>query len=201
MLPPGRARVSTTPAPTGSETCTNTIGTVRVTCCNAVTLRVPLARITSGASATNSACVFAIAFDIVLAPAGVDSHVAAVAPAQLLQGLLERRDASLTSWIICGHVHEYADAPHLLGLLRPRREGPRATQADSDNELASSHGLPRAESTAIQVATRTIKSGNCNRRNGVQLASCAAAIPRAVCLTWVNSGHGAIKLRCPLYPQ
>ncbi len=29
-LPPGRARLSTKPAPTGSATCTNTIGTLRV---------------------------------------------------------------------------------------------------------------------------------------------------------------------------
>ena len=33
-LPPGRARLSTKPAPTGSATCTNTIGTVRVACSN-----------------------------------------------------------------------------------------------------------------------------------------------------------------------
>ena len=32
-LPPGRARLSTKPAPTGSGTITNTIGTVRVICC------------------------------------------------------------------------------------------------------------------------------------------------------------------------
>src|SRR2546430_13328334 len=32
-LPPGRARLSTKPAPTGSVTFTNTIGTGRVDCC------------------------------------------------------------------------------------------------------------------------------------------------------------------------
>ena len=54
-LPPGRARLATKPAPTGSITCTNTIGTVRVACCNAATVGLAVARITSGASATNSA--------------------------------------------------------------------------------------------------------------------------------------------------
>src|SRR5262249_36350761 len=49
-----RAMLRTMPAPTGSGTCTNTIGTSRVTCCNAYMLA-PLARMTSGASATNSA--------------------------------------------------------------------------------------------------------------------------------------------------
>ena len=33
-LPPGRARLSTKPAPTGSGTFANTIGTVRVACSN-----------------------------------------------------------------------------------------------------------------------------------------------------------------------
>jgi hypothetical protein len=50
-LPPGRAALSTKPAPTGSGTCTNTIGTVRLTCCKACTGWLPLARTTS-ASAT-----------------------------------------------------------------------------------------------------------------------------------------------------
>ena len=54
-LPPGRARLSTKPAPTGSATVTNTIGTVRVACCNGPTAEPPAARMTSGASATNSA--------------------------------------------------------------------------------------------------------------------------------------------------
>ena len=39
---------------------------------------------------------------IVLVPADVDPHIAAIAPAQLLQGLLERREAGLTFGIVCG---------------------------------------------------------------------------------------------------
>src|SRR5262249_31796016 len=54
-LPPGRARLLTKPAPTGSGTCTNTIGTVRVACNNGPTVKLPGARMTSGASAINSA--------------------------------------------------------------------------------------------------------------------------------------------------
>ena len=42
------------PAPSGSATAANTIGRVRLICCNAVTARVPLAKMMSGASATNS---------------------------------------------------------------------------------------------------------------------------------------------------
>src|SRR5262245_16283379 len=55
MLPPGRARLSTKPPPTESATAANTTGTVRVTCCNSPKAELPLARMTSGARATNSA--------------------------------------------------------------------------------------------------------------------------------------------------
>jgi hypothetical protein len=55
VFPPGRAKLSTKPPPTGSTTDANTIGTVRVACCNAATAWLVVARMTSGASATNSA--------------------------------------------------------------------------------------------------------------------------------------------------
>ena len=54
-LPPGRGRVATKPAPTGSGVCVKTTGTVRVACSNGPTTVPPEARMTSGASATNSA--------------------------------------------------------------------------------------------------------------------------------------------------
>ena len=53
-LPLGRARLSTIPAPTGSATSTNTIGTLRVACSNGATAAAPLVRMTSGERATNS---------------------------------------------------------------------------------------------------------------------------------------------------
>jgi hypothetical protein len=130
-------------------------------------------------------CVSAIAVGIIFAPADVELHIAALAPTQLLQALLERRDELLTFRIVRSSVQQHADAPDLLGLLRCRRERPCAAQADSDNELASSHSPPRAETAAIQVATRTIKSGNYGGRNGVKQSSRGAPIPRTVCLTWV----------------
>src|SRR5262249_7649025 len=54
-LPPGRDRLLTKPAPTGSATLTNTIGTVRVSCSSCPNDRVPEERMTSGAEATSSA--------------------------------------------------------------------------------------------------------------------------------------------------
>ena len=54
-FPPGRARVSTKPAPTGSPAIGNTIGTVRLASSKLRTVEAPWARMTSGASAANSA--------------------------------------------------------------------------------------------------------------------------------------------------
>src|SRR5262249_52889004 len=42
-LPPGRARLSTKPAPTGSGTIVNTIGIDRVACSNGPTVELPVA--------------------------------------------------------------------------------------------------------------------------------------------------------------
>ena len=66
-LPPGRARLSTKPAPTGSPTTGNTIGTVRVACSNGPTVEAPWARMTSGASAANSAACLRISAALVVA--------------------------------------------------------------------------------------------------------------------------------------
>ena len=66
-LPPGRARLSTKPAPTGSAATGNTIGTVRVACSIAPTVEVPWARMTSGASAANSTACLRISAALVVA--------------------------------------------------------------------------------------------------------------------------------------
>ena len=67
-LPPGRARLATKPAPTGSMTTANTIGTVRVACSNGATVAVPVpARMTSGASAANSAACLRMSSGLVVA--------------------------------------------------------------------------------------------------------------------------------------
>ena len=105
-LPPGRARLATNPAPTGSMTIANTIGTVRVACSNGAAVAVPVAaRMTSGASAANSAACLRSVVGIGRGPADVDPHVAAFAPTQLRQALQERRDAGLKFRIVrgCGH--------------------------------------------------------------------------------------------------
>ena len=101
-LPPGRARLSTKPAPTGSVTCTNTIGTVRVACSNGPTVAAASGQDDVRRERDQFRRVFANVVGIARAPAGVDPHVAAVGPAQFLQPLQERRDAGLAFRIVRG---------------------------------------------------------------------------------------------------
>src|SRR5262245_48498737 len=80
-LPPGRAKLSTKPAPTGSLVSVNTIGMVRVACSNG-----PTGGSTSeddfGRERGQFRGVSANFVGIGRAPAGLDAHVAADGPAQ-----------------------------------------------------------------------------------------------------------------------
>ena len=93
---------------------------------------------TSGASATSSAASLRCQIGFACGPADVDPHVAAFAPAQLLQPLPERRHAGLTFRIVCGAGYEHADAPHPLALPRAR-ERPRRRSTEKRDELAPLH--------------------------------------------------------------
>ena len=140
-LPPGCAMLSAKPAPTGSTTLTNTTGMVRVACKVGPTLAAPDDRMTSGASAANSTACLRISSGIARAQAIVDLHVAALAPAQLLQRLRKNPEAGLHVCIVGVHARarDHADAPHRSGLLRPRRERPRRRRAaEQRDELAAS---------------------------------------------------------------
>jgi hypothetical protein len=74
-------------------------------------------------------CVFASRIGIACEPTIVNAHVAADGPAEFGEPLRKRPDAGRCLRIVCGHTHEHADAPHPLGLLRPRRERPRSRRA------------------------------------------------------------------------
>jgi hypothetical protein len=76
--------------------------------------------------------------DVAGSPADIDLHVAAVRPPQLCQPLKERSDAGLSFGVLRGQRHEHADAPHALGLLRPRRQRPCNRRAAERDELPPS---------------------------------------------------------------
>src|SRR5215472_11134988 len=92
--------------------------------------------------------MFANALHIAPGPAGIDLHIAAIGPAQLLQALPERRDAGFCLRITHGEWYEHADAPHPLGLLRARRERPRGRAADERDELAPFHSITSSASAS-----------------------------------------------------
>ena len=68
-------------------------------------------------------------------PAGIDPHVTADGPTQVLQRLQERPDASLKFRIVRGRGQEHADAPHPLALLRLSRQRPRAAAPPKNREI------------------------------------------------------------------
>jgi hypothetical protein len=74
-------------------------------------------------------------------------HIAAIAPAQLLQALLERRDPGLIVRIIGSRGQKHADAPHAVALLCARRKRPRYGRAtEKSDEVAPLHVAPRFDS-------------------------------------------------------
>ena len=87
-LPPGRAKLSTKPAPTGSGTTTKTIGTVRVVCSNGPTVRCP-SQNDVRSERDQFRCVFASVGLIACGPTNFDPHITAIGPAKLLQPLQE----------------------------------------------------------------------------------------------------------------
>jgi len=64
----------------GSVTSAKTIGTVRLRRRKAATLKVPLAKMMSGASAINCAAFFVLNVRVILAPTNVDLVIAAANP-------------------------------------------------------------------------------------------------------------------------
>ena len=84
------------PAPTGSTTIVNTIGTVRVARCNAAADVVVVRQDDIRRERNQFRRVFAMPVAVARrAPADVDPDVATVGPTQLLQSLHERPEADL----------------------------------------------------------------------------------------------------------
>ncbi len=148
VLPPGRARLATDPAPTGSMTFANTIGTLRVIRCNATTFALAEARMTSGPSPTNSSA------DRLRSASPPTSQRVSIrrlrpsVPAQFLQPVQECRETGLHFPIIRSTGHKHADAP--FGLLGVCDEGPsRCHATDERDEFPSPHGRPLRPRAAL----------------------------------------------------
>src|SRR5262249_41620288 len=83
-LPPGRARLATKPAATGSGVCVKTTGTVRVTCNSGPTTEPPEARMI-WRECDQLRSVFANVARIACGPADIDPHAATDSPTEFLQ--------------------------------------------------------------------------------------------------------------------
>ena len=145
-LPPGRAKLSTKPAPTGSGTTAKTCGMVRFAW-SAIKLVTPEAKMTSGDERDQFHGHLAGVVNGARIPPKINSNVTAISPAPLLQGPPERRLArSLQFRIVLGLVHQHADAPHLIALLRARaarpRNGKRRRTAKPRDELPPRFVIP-----------------------------------------------------------
>src|SRR3974377_568331 len=70
-----------------------------------------------------------MALSLPYAPAVVDAQVSTLAPAQFGERLQERGAAGTCLRIVRSEIHKYPDAPHLVGLLRTRRERPSCRRA------------------------------------------------------------------------
>src|SRR5262245_51774923 len=87
-------------------------------------------------------------------PARVDLHVAADAPAGLLETLQERAEAGLKFPIVRSRGQENANEARLLALLRAHRERPRGSRAaDERDELAALHSITSSARSRIAVGS------------------------------------------------
>src|SRR5262249_40540286 len=85
-------------------------------------------------------CKSASLVGIAAGPAIVDLDIASFNPAQVLQAFQQRCDIGLSFRISLGVSHEDADAPHPLGLRRPRGERPCGRRAaEQCDEVAPFH--------------------------------------------------------------
>src|SRR6516162_5726246 len=87
-------------------------------------------------------CVSANFSGLGCGPASVNLHVAADAPAGLLETLQERAEAGLKFPIVRSRGQENANESRLLALLRAHRERPRGSRAaEQRHELAPLHSI------------------------------------------------------------
>jgi hypothetical protein len=88
-----------------------------------------------------------------------------------LKSLLKRRHSGL-SFPIVGHSHQHPDLPHLLSLLRVRRERPRGRTAEQRDELAPpDHSI--TSSAISRRRARERSAARLSRARGGDFSVCA----------------------------
>src|SRR5947199_5139781 len=143
-LPPGFAKLATSPVSTGSPNPANTTGMDRVCCCRTATARRPETRITSGFRFRSSAASVRARPISIRRPALIDMQVNAFRPAHLPKLLSEGRHARLDVAVALGKGHQNTDLSRARFLLYARRDRPRHRRAaEKGDEVAPPHAERR----------------------------------------------------------
>jgi hypothetical protein len=119
-------------------------------------------------------------------PTGVDPHIAADGPAQLLKLLQKCADAGLKFRIVRGW--EYADATHAAALLRPRPERPcRRRASEQRDKVAPSH--------SITSSARASSVGGTVRPNALAVLRLMTSSILVACCTGRSAGFSPLRMR------
>src|SRR5262245_10230739 len=126
--------------------------------------------------------IFAIVLGIGCGKAIINPHIVAVGPAQLLQSLLECREAYLDVLIVRGQARKHPDPPHPLPLLRARGKRPRGRRhaAEQRHERAALHHSITSSARASSVAGTSRSSALAVLRlitNSNLVGSCTGSSP------------------------
>src|SRR5262249_21135245 len=120
------------------------------------------------------------------APAIVDADVAAVAPAELLKRLPERRQVRPRFRIILDERVEHADPADTVCLLRPRRQRPRHRAADQRDDLAALHSIPSS--------ARASTLGGISRPSALAVLRLITSSNLVGCSTGSSAGFAPLKI-------
>ena len=129
-LPPGRARLSTQPPPTGIDRRDEHNRDRAARLLQAPTIEPAVARMTSGLRATSSAAYLRQARHRPR-PSGSRCARCGQPSNPIPAGPGDGRDTAVSLRIVCGHRHEHADAPHPLGCCARPASGHAAAPPSS----------------------------------------------------------------------
>src|SRR6516162_5200331 len=101
---------------------------------------------------------------------------------------MERRDAGLSFRIVGGEVHEYANAPHALSLLRARCERPR-------NRRAAEQRDERAPPHSITSSARASSVGGTSRPSVLAVLRLITSSNLIGCSTGRSAGFAPLRMR------
>src|SRR5262245_46823051 len=134
----------------------------------------------------------AAAVGLVGAPTRIDPQVATDGPTRLLQPLQKRSVTGLPFRIIRRQMHENADPPQPVWLLRPRRERPRGPcAAKQREELAALH----SRNHSITCSARAISIGGTVRPSALAALRLMNRSNLVGCWTGNSAGLAPLRIR------